>query len=287
MNTMDEINRELLLGFLIDALDEEERAGVAQELRRRPELRAELALLKKELTPLNGAYRSAAFESDEPTSRLARRTCDKIWAAVDQAQQSDAPALALHIVGEPTVDEQEILCPSAPSPFSSDATSAAALRAVDEMVLASVPTVASVPKRLARRDEMKKRNARSAQQQEAPPISPRRHFRRDILVSITVGMLIAVLAFPTVNFVKNRAIRYVTQSQVQEINQRIDRFALLQSGLSPFAEIQNGETPPPNITNFGWQEFKPAQIPLLAVNEDWANSPDSPLDLAARAATGT
>lgn len=75
--------REQLLGYLLDALDAEERAEVEQILRERPELERELAVLSQMVTPLE-----AVVVTYEPPEGLVDRTCGFI---ADSAGWSDSP----------------------------------------------------------------------------------------------------------------------------------------------------------------------------------------------------
>ena len=67
---MIDSERELLLGHLLGALDEEENAALDTRLESDPEYRKELILLRRRLEPL------AAFRTDfDPPAGLAERTC--------------------------------------------------------------------------------------------------------------------------------------------------------------------------------------------------------------------
>lgn len=65
-----EVMREHLLGYLLDALDPDERRRVEEELGRDPDLQRELELLDEGLDPLR-----AIDEPIEPPAGLAERTC--------------------------------------------------------------------------------------------------------------------------------------------------------------------------------------------------------------------
>lgn len=66
--------RDLLLGYLLDALEPEEKRELERRLSIEPELRRDLELLRRSLEPLDGS--SSLID---PPAGLARRTCD--WIA--------------------------------------------------------------------------------------------------------------------------------------------------------------------------------------------------------------
>ncbi len=243
------INREVLLGYLMNALDDDESAHVARNLLRSPELRAELADLQQEISPLNAVY-----ESVEPPAHLARRTCDAIWAAVDH---------------------EDDVAPSIPPPSVFLAVDA--IRSTETLSASSrtveVPVLESAARRLLRRDKRDKTACKQQAAQECLTRPSSRGRRVDILVSAAIGIVIAVIVFPTVNYTKNRVQQYFAQGKIQEINQRIDRFAQLQPGVVGATET----TGPLDLSNFGWEELKPNEIPLLVVN---AGSPTPQLGIA-------
>lgn len=73
-----------LLGHLLGALDEDERAEVESQLGSNPECRKELALLRRKMEPLE-ALRRKSLETDPPPG-LAERTCQLV------AEHRAAPA---------------------------------------------------------------------------------------------------------------------------------------------------------------------------------------------------
>ncbi len=142
--------------------------------------------------------------------------------------------------------------------------------ALSEMVSASSHQAESISKRLVRRAEKRERKPipvmkRFANSSRTSAGTGRRW--SEILASVAVGILIAVIAFPAINYMKDQARQYFAQSKIQELNQKIDRFALLQPGV---AQTVEAETPagPLDLSNFGWEELRPNQIPLLVVNND-------------------
>lgn len=74
---MDRPSPTQLIGYLLDALEEDERAEVEQLLRERADLRQELSLLRRRLAGLEWARLDCA-----PPPGLAARTCQFIFSAV-------------------------------------------------------------------------------------------------------------------------------------------------------------------------------------------------------------
>jgi hypothetical protein len=66
--------REQLIGYLLGALDDDERSQVEALIERQPELRAELETLKRTIYPL-----AADMDDDLPPPDLVGRTCDYVW----------------------------------------------------------------------------------------------------------------------------------------------------------------------------------------------------------------
>ncbi len=70
---MNSQQREQLLGYLLGALDDDERLAVESQLDNDPSLQAELEELKRSLSPL-----AVDFDDEEPPSDLTRRTCSYV-----------------------------------------------------------------------------------------------------------------------------------------------------------------------------------------------------------------
>ena len=91
--------RQHLIGYLLNAVDTDERENIAQQLERDESLRRELDLLKTSLQPL-----SADRGHHEPPPGLARRCCDFVYSRTEivpaaLSPDSPAPPPARDIVG--------------------------------------------------------------------------------------------------------------------------------------------------------------------------------------------
>ena len=273
MYKMGEINREILLGYLMNALEDDEISHVERELLRQPTLRAELAALQQELSPLNAVYESVA-----PPPNLARRTCDKIWAAVEREEQMGQSFTKATEVGP-------IISLSLPEPhFNGQSSAQRGLpehsQAVEELVAASSHLPESVPKRLVRRSEKKGHRSifpKKRKMSNSSVPSTKRGRWIDVFTSVGVGILIAVIVFPVINYSKNQAQSYFTQNKLRKINQNVGRYEQIQGAV---AQVEASEPANQlNLAHFGWQELKPDQIPFLVVNND-SNTLDPQLGIA-------
>lgn len=90
--TVDHRTRELLLGYLLDALEDEEREQVERQLESNPELRDELDLIATQMEPLADTY-----TEHEPPHGLASRTFSVI---VDRLAAPASAALPSAVAGE-------------------------------------------------------------------------------------------------------------------------------------------------------------------------------------------
>ena len=79
-------SREILLGHLCGALDEDENRKVQRELKRSESLQLEFAALRKEMRPLV-EYAQWTQLAYEPPQGLAKRTCRQIWDQEDGRRQ--------------------------------------------------------------------------------------------------------------------------------------------------------------------------------------------------------
>ncbi|MDR3198798.1 MAG: hypothetical protein LBU34_13105, partial [Planctomycetaceae bacterium] len=303
---MSDLDREMLLGYLMNALEDDEIAYVERELLCQPDMRTELATLQKELSPLTYVY-----ESVDPPHNLAQHTCRQIWKHLDRTKQknvyvrdsvSEMPLgsiitmaiSASHLNNDGVVtNRSNIGCsvPNSPTLNSSEVNSLIPYPAVNncsetpEKILTVLPSQPAIPatiptensqsikysnsKRLIRRSSHNRGN--SAVSSQKPIGKNRRWF--DISISIAVGILIAVITFPVVNYVRNQTQNYFTQSKIHEINKSIDHYTQLQGKAEKTTPIENSS--PINLTQSDWQELKPAQLPVMLTGEPVHSSDNS------------
>ena len=79
---MSESRRDILLGYLCGALDEDENRKVQRELKRNESFQLEFAALRKEMRPLV-EYAQWVEHAYTPPQGLAKRTCRQIWDRED------------------------------------------------------------------------------------------------------------------------------------------------------------------------------------------------------------
>ena len=210
-----EQERELLLGYLLNVLDDHKVAQVEQTLAHQPHLRAELATLQRELAPLN--YMG---DSVEPPPQLASRTCATIWATFNNKEQD-------------TTSNKDSVLGFLSDPYKT----VVALPALSD----PVPKTAAI----IRTPHIGKGNV-------APP--PRSSHWTELIVSVSVGMVLAFLLFPMIQYTKRRTQTYVTENWMSEINRRVDQYEQIHGnpGNAPFIE----EMLPFNLALNSWQELR-------------------------------
>lgn len=277
---MNLIDREMLLGYLMNALEDDEISSVERELLRQPKLRTELATLQKELSPLDLLY-----EPVEPPRDLARRTCDRIWTSVEREEKVGrsfpiAPELPTQIVSISIKSKKlsphtqsETWRDSVIRPFEETAQLDSSL---DEIVTVS-PALENEPRsdrektdsrRLVRRvTQLSRRNERRplAEKKEEQSLKTKGKHKRavDLLASVAVGIMIAVVAFPALNFAKNRTHYLVKQNKIKEINRGVELYAQLQGADTATAAPEQPQSV--NLARSGWQEVHAVQAPILTV----------------------
>ncbi|MDR1269590.1 MAG: hypothetical protein LBK82_08700 [Planctomycetaceae bacterium] len=310
---MSDLNREMLLGYLTNALEDDEIAYVERELLCQPALRTELAMLQKELSPLTYVY-----ESVDPPYNLAQRTCRRLWKHLDQMKQNSdhannlVPETLLGSVITMTIpashfkdklDELGVANrsaanysvpnppvsppPATDSPVSNRLVSNDSVdksSEVQEKILTVSPSQPAIPPTTPTEHSNSKRLIRRLSgYREHSTVSPSKHITKnrrwfDVGISIAVGILIAVIAFPVINYIGNRTQNYFTKSKIHEINKSIDHYTQLQRIPEKTTPVENSS--PINLTQSGWQELKPAQFPVMLTGETAQPSGNSvPIEL--------
>lgn len=182
------MNRETLLGYLMNALEDSEMSSIERELLRQPELRKQLAEIQQEISPL-----ACVGESSEPPHQLARRTCDKIWAVKDKEELYRSER------GTPVTDASQSAFVSMPVlPFQERVP-----RRVSEhsQMLQEILAVSSaIPPQENNTGEFPfRRLKRNFLQQAAQKPIQRVRRRLDVLAALTTGILLAVVVFHGIN----------------------------------------------------------------------------------------
>jgi hypothetical protein len=270
---MSELDREMLLGYLMNALEDDEIAYVERELLCQSAMRTELATLQKELSPLTYVY-----ESVDPPHNLAKRTCAQIWEHVDRNERkkeyfSEMPLGSVISMTIPSSHLNDDLIAVNRSIVNSSAVNQECSQdnclEVLEKILTASASQPAIPVSIEHTDEhsnskrLIRRFPCSREHSAVSTTKPVKKNRRwlDFSMSIAVGILIAVIAFPVINYVKNQTQNYFTQSKIHEINKSIDHYTQLQG--KPESPTPIDHSSPINLTQSGWQELKPAQFPEM------------------------
>jgi hypothetical protein len=82
-----------------------------------------------------------------------------------------------------------------------------------------------------------------------------------MVASVSVGIILAFFLFPMIRYAKRSTQTYITQTQMSEINQRVDRYE--QIHVNKDGENLVEETLPFNFAVMGWQELPPNAITSL------------------------
>ncbi|MCL2743587.1 MAG: hypothetical protein FWE67_07035 [Planctomycetaceae bacterium] len=244
---MATMNNDTLLDYLLSELDADEVRSVENELRRSPSLRKDLAEIQKVLGKV-----SLLDEDIEPPVNLVQKTLGRVFA-------SAGSAIPVNADDAPAVPDEVILFPLIKTIEQTAERTAEKCRPLS-------------PHRLSRRTPSVRTNA--------PPVKPvsvereikhthkRLHYA-EMLVSVAVGILIALFVFPVISFVGSQIHTYVTQNRTNKINKSFNTYvqlAEMQTPQRPPEETaQQTETAAASLTNSNWQEVVPARIPLLNV----------------------
>jgi len=228
------MDKELLLGYLLNALDDRDTANVERELERNPSLRTELATLQQEIDPLD-----YIADDVEPPSNLATRTCDQIWTTFDGKNRGSAPNSGIFL---------DSACYSPES-----------------ILPAGFLLQNSEPHDIEREIPRAKRIEIDEEEEVVSRSTP----WLGLIASVSVGIVVAVFLFPMIQYVKRGARSLVTESWVSEINRRVDQYEQINQGDAPNSE----ETQPINLALYGWLGLQPEILvysPLQQKTSEWA-----------------
>ncbi|MDR0521272.1 MAG: hypothetical protein LBH00_05410 [Planctomycetaceae bacterium] len=238
---MQEREQELLLGYLMNALDRQESAGIERDLLRQPRLRSELAALQQQIAPLD-------YLNDPilPPPFLAEKTCAKIWAAANStAGGTTAPE---HLSkNHPSKNMGNTALNSALKPSQEFALESALIPALD-------PIFKPVPEPAAGKTSCPGTGTEKLAAGEIR--KPRRSVPWiGLIASVSVGIILAFLAFPMIRRAGRETTNYITQTHMNAINQRVDHFE--QIHVKPNPSEPAGESNIFNLATSGWQKLPP------------------------------
>ena len=195
----------------------------------------------------------ASREEYLPPFGLAERTCAKIWASADQKED----IVERNILRGP-LNRLRILDTVLMS--SSDS----AERRISDPVSPSVKPATRHPLPKVSGDTR-------------PGIAQGGWRLVDLFASIAVGILIAVLAFPAINYAKSQTERMVRQMRMKEFGQSVGLYALLDGVPEDDVTLPSGV----NLAASAWREIDQDRLRLLQVASGSSpivdSSPDGPL----------
>ena len=182
-------------------------------------------LLAEDLQRLETASR----EEFLPSPGLAERTCARIWATVDHSSERNVSSITLNrfrMLDEILESSPE---PQVPTPIST---------------LVPEP---QVPVSVRVSGDLR------------PGVSEGGWRLVDLIASVAVGILIAVIAFPAINFAKVRTETMLQQSLMKDLSQSIELHALLDG------QSEEEEMPPRgiNLAASAWREVNQDRLHLL------------------------
>ncbi|MGL6197162.1 MAG: hypothetical protein ACRC2T_20320 [Thermoguttaceae bacterium] len=79
---MDELRREILIGYIAGALEKDEEQKLERELESNAALRKDLAKIREQIAPFED-YSSGLEKTFPAPVGLAKRSCDSIWSEID------------------------------------------------------------------------------------------------------------------------------------------------------------------------------------------------------------
>ncbi len=270
----------------MNALDDDEIGDVERNLLRNPSLREELELLRKEILPLTAVSR----EEFLPPLGLADRTCARIWTSVDHPHEQFVERKAASIYAgrfrmldeilavSPKADEFQISTvinfdhfPVSSPPSETPASPSTLSSSVDTIPNSSCVRMPGrqVPKTQAdrRTDTVSRRSLPKVSGDMRPDVSQGGWRLADLVASVAVGILIAVIAFPAINFARHRTETMVTQSRLKEFGQAASFYTQLE-GRTETENDAPTSSQSINLASSSWRKVDPNHLPLLQVSND-------------------
>ena len=236
--TKQDPEKERLLGYLLNALDDQEAAQVKRELSQQPHLRSELATLQRDLAPLN-----YIADSVEPPPQLAKRTCAQIWETLDN-EGHDKEDLGK---GE----REGCQAPDAPPQMDS----------VLGFVFDPFKTVVAIPTV----DLALPKVTKHVEATQTKPPKSKFSYWIGLVVSVSLGMVAAFFLFPMIRYAERSTRSYVTENWMSEIHRRVDQYEQIHGNPSQVPRLE--ETLPFNLALYGWQELHAEALTLFPLSE--------------------
>ena len=238
---MNDKRREILIGYLLGALEPQESAKVDAEMQNNEDLRNDLAVLYREISPIN-----EIADHYEPPVGLATRTCRNLWAKIDSDQNSQTtdalrPSKPNHKKRKITVvvlqndhqqKEEPVITPHSTlhTPHSDTAIP------LSQALLLAPQNPPGIPSKILRRVDQGEEipdepHLLLADSMVIAKNHPPRHYGRksidvttkikrpwtirEVFASLLVGLVAAVVIFPLIQMGINNFREMITQQQIQ------------------------------------------------------------------------
>jgi hypothetical protein len=229
---MNHHDQEMLVGYLLGALEERECLQLEDRLRDNGRLRHRLEELREELSPIL----ECGDHSVDPPDDLARRTCRALWDTLDGKHHHETVEerftevtgrpprrVRFHVLHSEPPAKQEEKSLSLPEEIFSPKSPRAARRASVEASPRSA--VAS-----------KSRSRRHPSWGDSRPKGEDRGWSlADVIASISVGILLALLLFPAIQYARHRTHILMCQNKLRQIGENFVLYSHAHGGAVPTA----------------------------------------------------
>jgi len=236
---MNDQRREILIGYLLGALEPQESAKVDAEMQINEDLRNDMAVIYQEISPIH-----EIADHYEPPVGLATRTCQNLWARIDSAENTQTahalqPSKPVHkkrkitVIASQSDHIQEESTRLEPQELNSDTT-----LPLSQALLLAPQNPAGKPNKIHRRID----------QPESTPAEPHmllvdsmvivkkhppKHYGRknndteakikrpwtlrDVVASLLVGLTAAVVVFPLIRIGISNFREMIIQQKMQNV----------------------------------------------------------------------
>lgn len=236
------------MGFLLDALEPSEMPLIEERLRRDPVLYRELAEAHEELLPLS---KLCGYYDEDPPEGLAERTCRALWKRVDAEEEVSGTDVVLAETAPAAGKKSKTVLSDRDRRTPQNMSDHPGAPAADNKQTGKWPetcfgasmaaTVISAPAPMHHAYQAPSDALRGERSLHVPSLSPKTKLPpreggrystvRDWSISLAVGALLAVVAFPALQFVLERAIAVVYQTKMREIGESSNYLNQLHVGM--------------------------------------------------------
>ncbi|MDR2172548.1 MAG: hypothetical protein LBP59_20605 [Planctomycetaceae bacterium] len=250
------VGQELLLGYLMNVLDDAEIQEVERELATQPKLRRELAKLQKNISSLD-----VLLDAVDPPPDLTQRTCDKIWTTTqnenfsqtqneifvqdqnDKFLQDQNDKFSRNLRIFPTPDNNT---------STSTSTTSTTKTTTDNLTKNSN---GNLNNNLVTAQVRRTRRRSQEHLREKQPVTSK-NMLRQIMISAVVGILLAIIIYPATGYLTDRITQLVVRQKVRQLDDNVDIYAQLSD---PHLRTALEEI---DLTRYSWQELVLSSDPI-------------------------